>query len=324
MPRDASGTFTLPAGNPVSSASLIESTWANTTMADLAAEMSDSLSRSGNGGMLVPFRLASGLEASPSLSFTADTVTGRYLANNGDMRDVVSGTDVGRWTSSGLELWNGTAFESVLTTSYIPSAASTTGKGIIEVADDAEAIAGTETLLATAPAGVKAHVDARSGAGNGLDADKLDGQHGSFYQSASNLNAGTVNSARLPTGSTSVKGASEHATNAETYAGTASRVVSAASLVGAFNDNAFRSSTRVVQELPGGFILQGGRQAGEGAVTFQETFSTAPICLVGNIERASASGWSDLNLNFSPPTTTGFTAYIPNGDLPFYWFAIGK
>ena len=36
------------------------------------------------------------------------------------------------------------------------------------------------------------------GAGSGLDADLLDGQDGAFYRSASNLNAGTVPDARLP------------------------------------------------------------------------------------------------------------------------------
>ena len=36
------------------------------------------------------------------------------------------------------------------------------------------------------------------GSGSGLDADVLDGQHGSYYQNASNLNAGTVPDARLP------------------------------------------------------------------------------------------------------------------------------
>ena len=36
-----------------------------------------------------------------------------------------------------------------------------------------------------------------TGAGNGLDSDLLDGQHGSFYRDASNLNAGTLPSARL-------------------------------------------------------------------------------------------------------------------------------
>jgi hypothetical protein len=37
----------------------------------------------------------------------------------------------------------------------------------------------------------------RTGAGNGLDADLLDGQHASFFRDASNLDAGTLPSARL-------------------------------------------------------------------------------------------------------------------------------
>lgn len=44
------------------------------------------------------------------------------------------------------------------------------------------------------------------GAGTTLDADLLDGQHGSFYQNASNLNAGTVPSARLPSPATGYLG----------------------------------------------------------------------------------------------------------------------
>lgn len=36
------------------------------------------------------------------------------------------------------------------------------------------------------------------GAGSGLDADLLDGQHGSYYQSASNINAGTLSDSYLP------------------------------------------------------------------------------------------------------------------------------
>ncbi len=36
------------------------------------------------------------------------------------------------------------------------------------------------------------------GSGSGLDADLLDGQHGSYYRNASNINAGTINTARLP------------------------------------------------------------------------------------------------------------------------------
>ena len=36
------------------------------------------------------------------------------------------------------------------------------------------------------------------GSGSGLDSDKLDGQEGSYYRNATNLNAGTVNKSRLP------------------------------------------------------------------------------------------------------------------------------
>ena len=36
------------------------------------------------------------------------------------------------------------------------------------------------------------------GSGSGLDSDKLDGQEGSYYRNAGNINAGTLNAARLP------------------------------------------------------------------------------------------------------------------------------
>ena len=93
-------------------------------------------------------------------------------------------------------------------------------------------------------------------AGN-VDADLLNGQNGAYYRNATNLNAGTVNSSRLPTATTSVKGALESATNSETYAGTANKGVTAASLVGSFNDNSANSDNGY-QAFPGGLILQWG------------------------------------------------------------------
>lgn len=47
MPRNGSGTYNLPGGNPVVTQTLITSSWANTTMADLAAAISQSLSKDG-------------------------------------------------------------------------------------------------------------------------------------------------------------------------------------------------------------------------------------------------------------------------------------
>jgi len=47
MSRNGSGTYTLPAGNPVVSGTTISSTWANTTLSNIAAALTDSLAADG-------------------------------------------------------------------------------------------------------------------------------------------------------------------------------------------------------------------------------------------------------------------------------------
>jgi len=44
MSRNGSGTYTLPAGNPVVTGTTISSTWANNTLSDMAAAISVSIS----------------------------------------------------------------------------------------------------------------------------------------------------------------------------------------------------------------------------------------------------------------------------------------
>lgn len=51
MSRNGSGTYTLPAGNPVVTGTSIASTWANTTMTDLANALTDSLAADGQTTM---------------------------------------------------------------------------------------------------------------------------------------------------------------------------------------------------------------------------------------------------------------------------------
>lgn len=50
----------------------------------------------------------------------------------------------------------------------------------------------------TLPSWEKIWTEANDGLGSGLDADLLDGQQGSYYQNAGNLNAGTLLAARMP------------------------------------------------------------------------------------------------------------------------------
>jgi hypothetical protein len=51
MSRNGSGTYTLPAGNPVVTGTSVASTWANTTMTDLANALTDSVAADGQTTM---------------------------------------------------------------------------------------------------------------------------------------------------------------------------------------------------------------------------------------------------------------------------------
>jgi len=59
MPRNSQGLYTLPAGNPVISGTLIESAWANGTMDDVATALTQSLPRDGSAPMTGPLTLES-------------------------------------------------------------------------------------------------------------------------------------------------------------------------------------------------------------------------------------------------------------------------
>lgn len=101
MPRSGSGTYSLPSGNPVVTGTTIEATWANNTLSDIATAMTDSLSRSGQGGMTAAFRAADGTSSVPGVSFSNETTTGLYRAGSADMRLSVTTTQVQQWLSTG-------------------------------------------------------------------------------------------------------------------------------------------------------------------------------------------------------------------------------
>jgi hypothetical protein len=101
MPRNASGTFSLVSGNPVVSGTLIDATWANNTLNDIANEMTDSLSRSGQGGMLAPLRLTDGVQATPGLGFTNEPGSGLYRAGTNEWWSVAGGAQVQQHTANG-------------------------------------------------------------------------------------------------------------------------------------------------------------------------------------------------------------------------------
>ncbi len=102
MARAASGTYSLASGNPVVTSTTISITWANDTLTDLGTEMTDSLSRSGNGGMLAPLLGVVGTVSLPMYSWTAEPSTGLYRASAGNIRFSLLGVDLVTYVAAGV------------------------------------------------------------------------------------------------------------------------------------------------------------------------------------------------------------------------------
>ena len=102
MPRNGAGTYTLPAGNPVITNTNITADWGNDTMEDIGNELTNSLSREGDGGMNAPLRFTNGDINAPGIAWVAETNTGFYYAGPGEFWVTVLGTDVVQFTDNGL------------------------------------------------------------------------------------------------------------------------------------------------------------------------------------------------------------------------------
>lgn len=77
MPR-AGGVYTLPAGNPVVTLTVISSGWANTTLSDIATALTGSLPTDGSAAMTGPIKLTDGAVNTPALSWGSETTSGWY------------------------------------------------------------------------------------------------------------------------------------------------------------------------------------------------------------------------------------------------------
>jgi len=150
MARNPSGTYTLPAGNPVVEGTTITPTWANQTLSDIATALTESLSRSGQGGMLGPLKIVDGAQGGPGLVFGLDTDTGMYrIAENelgiavaGELKLKITGGGIstnegnvdsfdGYWAPNGLPATPSYAFKSEQTTGIYKDSAGVLGLSVL-------------------------------------------------------------------------------------------------------------------------------------------------------------------------------------------------
>ena len=149
MPRDASGNYTLPAGNPVVAGTIIETDWANPTMSDIGTEMTNSLSRTGEGGMLAPLKAVDGSLTLPAYAFNNAQQTGFYLVDPADLRVSIQAADVMQWTPTGVEVFgdftatnlNIPVLDDLTELNFVnPSTPANTSKIVINTASNRQAI----------------------------------------------------------------------------------------------------------------------------------------------------------------------------------------
>ena len=98
MSRNGSGTYSLPAGNPVVTGTTIASTWANNTLSDIASTLTDSVAADGQTPMTGNLNLSSNKivnVSDPTLAQDAATKNysdTTYLAKASNLSDVANAT----------------------------------------------------------------------------------------------------------------------------------------------------------------------------------------------------------------------------------------
>jgi fibronectin-binding autotransporter adhesin len=101
MPRDISGNYTLPVGNPVVDGTIIDVGWANPTMADIAVQLNNVLTLDGVLPATAPIKFATGSAAAPSITFNADPALGIYRGGTNILGFATAGVSRGTISATG-------------------------------------------------------------------------------------------------------------------------------------------------------------------------------------------------------------------------------
>lgn len=233
MPRDSGGTYSSPSGNFVSG-TVISSSVMNTKLTDLGAEITDSLSRSGEGGMLARLRGVDGSSALPAYAFTDETTLGFYRAGSGDLRASTNGTDLLTIKATGLVTGRGlTITQANSNTAGLTVTGAGTGAGVTATGG-ATGVGGSFTggasgadgltVAGTGSGGHGITVSAGTTTGRGLNVTA--GAYGAYIRGGIGLNVvGTSTVGAEITGAASSAGAvitgGSNAVGAQIAAGTA-------------------------------------------------------------------------------------------------------
>jgi len=136
MPRDLSGNYTLPEGNPVAGGTVIDVEWANPTMEDIAQQLNNVFTRDGLLGPLAPWKLVDGTVVAPAMTFNSELGMGLYRQEQNIMGLAINGAAVAKWSTTGMDVIggiarNGTAIAEVPTGTILDFAGVTPPSGYL-------------------------------------------------------------------------------------------------------------------------------------------------------------------------------------------------
>jgi len=117
MPRNSSGTYTLPVSAFVAGTT-IKSADVNSDLADVGTALTQSVATTGVSSMTGPLKLADGSLAAPSLTLASDTTTGWYRSGAGTWVYVSSGSAVLTLAGTGGTITNLTVTNLTVTGSF--------------------------------------------------------------------------------------------------------------------------------------------------------------------------------------------------------------
>jgi hypothetical protein len=302
--RNSGGTYTLPQTSFVAGTTILSAS-VNSDFNDVQTEITDSLSRSGKGGMLAALSLVNGSAGTPGLNFISEASSGFYRAGTGDLRLSIGSGDVAQWIAGAYRTVDGSL--AAPGHSFI----SETGTGLRRAGtnDLRAVVAGTDVLqLTLAPTNGTAILGTSAAAAGSTGVDFI--LNTTSTRSAGNLfavrNAGT-NELLLDTGGNVTFNGGATIGGAATINGVAT--IGGGSLTLSANSPLLRATFS-----DSSLILQGNRNA--GSATFDVTLNSAATRTNGGLLDIENNFVSKLQVDkdgyvaqkgANPSATTAFT-----------------
>lgn len=117
MPRNASGTYTLPIASFIAGTTILSASM-NSNLSDIASALTESLATTGVSSMTGPIKLAAGTSAAPAISLASDTGTGWYNSAAGTWSYVTSNSTIMSIAPTGVTVGNMTVTNLTVTGSF--------------------------------------------------------------------------------------------------------------------------------------------------------------------------------------------------------------